>query len=380
MKKNILVVSTGSNFSGGAELQLNKILQNISKYEIHLFSFAKSDRDLAAYSILKKKKNLYFYSINFKKPFKLIKNLKKILKIIEESKNKVTILGWLAKGNLIGLFLGMLKPFQTKLFLCHRSKFTLYQSLKSQILLYISLIIYFIYPKKIIHIANSPIIYSSKIIRFLLKSKPICIKNCFEFNKKQNIKKLFLKESDPIQLTIVGRFSREKGYELLFKSLSKVSFNYKLLCIGKGCSLRNQKFKNLCAKYKVKVKACEKVKNINKIYLGTDYLVSSSFSESFPNVVVESLLAGTPVISTPTGCFLNILKEFNLVSESFRSYDFSIVLNDAYLLRKNQKKYQSICKKLRRKIIKEVSTPIQAAKNYERVFLINNFLIEPKRN
>ena len=118
--------------------------------------------------------------------------------------------------------MGLLKPFKTKLFLCHRSKFTLYQSLKSQILLYITLIIYFIYPKKIIHIANSPIIYSSKIIRFLLKSKPICIKNCFEFNKNK-IFTNFLKESDPIQLTIVGRFSREKGYELLFKSLSKVS-------------------------------------------------------------------------------------------------------------------------------------------------------------
>ena len=110
------------------------------------------------------------------------------------------------------------------------------------------------------------------------------------------------------------------------------------------------------------------MKNINKIYLLTDYLVSSSFSESFPNVVVESLLAGTPVISTPTGCLINILQEFNLVSESFKSYDFLKVLNNAYFLRKNNKKYQTISKKLRLRIIKEVSTPKQTAKVYERVF------------
>ena len=369
MKKNILVVSTGSNFSGGAELQLKKILQNISKYEIHLLSFAKSDRDFGAYSILKKNKNLIFYSINIKKPFKSFKNLSDILKIIEASKNKVTILGWLAKGNLVGLLLGLLKPFKTKIFLCHRSKFTLYQSLKSQILLYITLIIYFIYPKKIIHIANSPIIYSSKIIRFLLKSKPICIKNCFSFNKEQKNQKVYAKKSSPLKLLIIGRFSREKGHELLFKSLTKVNFNYKLICIGKGCSLRKQKFKNLCKKYKIKVIAFEKVNNINKIYLESDYLVSSSLSESFPNVVAESLLAGTPVISTPTGCFINILKEFNLVSSSFKSYDFSKVLNNAYCLRKNHKKYQTISRNLSRKIIQEVLTPLQAAINYEKVFL-----------
>ena len=47
-------------------------------------------------------------------------------------------------------------------------------------------------------------------------------------------------------------------------------------------------------------------------------------------------------------------------------------MNYAYLLRRNDKEYQTVRKKLKKKIVSEILTPIQAAQIYEKVFEKHN--------
>ena len=51
-------------------------------------------------------------------------------------------------------------------------------------------------------------------------------------------------------------------------------------------------------------------KNLLEFYNGIDLLTLTSYSESFPNVVAESMLCATPVISSDAGCAKKIIYNF----------------------------------------------------------------------
>ena len=105
-------------------------------------------------------------------------------------------------------------------------------------------------------------------------------------------------------------------------------------------------FKDLCEKYKIFPTSIERSEDLRKEYKDCDFLVQSSYSESFPNVVVESILEGTPVISTPTGPFINMLKKYNLLTKEFDFIEHAKTINNAYKLKENPLKYQKISQKL----------------------------------
>ena len=148
MGKETLIVISGSNAQGGAENQLCNLIERLEQFEIVLIFFSK-DFNLGTFKKLKPNKKILLLPINLSNPKLFLKNINNLLYIINSAKKKVMILGWLAKGNLLGLFLGIIKFNKTKVFCSHRSHFNLNQSLKSSFLLYVSLFIYRLYPKKL---------------------------------------------------------------------------------------------------------------------------------------------------------------------------------------------------------------------------------------
>ena len=339
MLTNQLIVISGSNAQGGAENQLLILLEELENFKIILIFFSR-EKGLGTFKNLRFKKNIKLIQLNFANPVKSINNFYDVLKIITLHSKKSIILGWLAKGNLISLFVGLIKFKKTRIFCSHRSKFGLNQSLQSRLLLFLSLVIFRIYPKKIVHIINSKEIVSSAIIKFFLRSKPLYIKNAFKYKDLFDFSFLKKKNNKFLKLLVVARFSKEKGYELLFKSLNRIDIPFKLKCIGKDCNFKNPKFKNLCVKYNIFPTIVEKSKDLKKEYKECDFLVQSSYSEAFPNVVVESILEGTPVISTPTGPFKNILKKYGLMTVKFDANDHANTIKNAFLLKKNPEKYK----------------------------------------
>ena len=368
MIKDTLIVISGSSEQGGAENQLCNLLERFDQFEIVLIFFS-SNLNLGTFKKLKLNKKIVILPITLSKPKFFLENIKNVLSIISNSKKKVKILCWLAKGNLLGIFLGLIRFNKTKIFCSHRSYFNLNQSLKSRFLLFISLFIYRIYPKKITHIINSREIISSPIISFFLRSKPIYIANSFSYKKIFKSSETNKKKYKYLNLLVVARFSKEKGYKFLFKALNKTVVPFKIKCIGKGCTYKNKDFKELCEKYKIFPIAIEKSKNLRKEYRTCDFLIQSSYSESFPNVVVESILEGTLVISTPTGPFINILKKYNLLTSNYDFVEHAKTINNAYKLKENPLKYKKISQDLRAEIQSMINTPDECIKAYEKVLL-----------
>ena len=369
MQNPPLIIFCGSNQQGGAESQLCKLIESFQEFEIYLLIFSKNNK-FGFFKKIKPKKNINLFIISASSKIKTYKNLYRILVIISQSKTKPVLMGWLAKGNLLALFVGLIKFRKTSVFCSHRSKFELNQSFKSKVLLFSTLFLYMIYPKKITHIVNAKEIADRKIIKFFLRGEPLFIQNCYEIKKEIPFNKNKMKDFSYLKLLIVARFSKEKGYELLFNALKKLNFPYKLKCIGSGCTNENKDFKNLCTRLDIKVSACESSKNLSKEYQYHDFLLLPSYSEASPNVIVESILEGTPAIITPTGPFIHLLKKYGLVSKKFNSEDFANAIKKGYQLKKDLKKYNNVRKELFLDIKNYILSPSKAANAYKKAFFI----------
>lgn len=133
-------------------------------------------------------------------------------------------------------------------------------------------------------------------------SKLIKIQNPIDYELivgKLNCKESINLKKDKFNLVSIGRFSFQKGYDLLLKAFSEISGNnnYHLTIIGKG------EGKKVYEDFICKNSLEERVTLIDFtdnpfLYLkNADLFVSSSRWEGFPNVVLESLVCGTPVLS-----------------------------------------------------------------------------------
>lgn len=194
-------------------------------------------------------------------------------------------------------------------------------------------------PKIICREANTPSedikrysFFSSKIYTFLYKKyyhkADIIISQCDEMkrdiekfahygSKKNNIQTIYnpidvteiqmcanenfnLFNSKYINLITVGRLTYQKGYDLLLKSMNTVikkNSNVRLYILGVGEEEDN--LKKLIKKYELENSIFLEgfVDNPYKYIAQADFYILSSRWEGFPNVILESLVCETPVIS-----------------------------------------------------------------------------------
>ncbi len=127
---------------------------------------------------------------------------------------------------------------------------------------------------------------------------PVDIKNIQRLSMEK-VKDEYL-SARPIILAC-GRLSTEKGYQYLIKAMVGVvqkHHNAELLILGQGA--KEQELKNLAKQLKIenKIKFLGFQKNPFKFMAKADLLISSSLFEGFPNVIVEAMTCGLPVIST----------------------------------------------------------------------------------
>ena len=110
------------------------------------------------------------------------------------------------------------------------------------------------------------------------------------FNKKHKKNKFF-------NLLTIGRLSEEKGYSALIDIISEINFkNFKLTIIGDGSEKENLKKLVVEKKLKKKIFFLGEKKNVNHYFKNSDLFINCSLFEGFPNVVVEALSFGVPVI------------------------------------------------------------------------------------
>ena len=149
--------------------------------------------------------------------------------------------------------------------------------------------------------------------------------------------------------------SKNKNIKLLFVGFGKVEFERKgidlLIKILSKIKEKNIEFTNigdvnqsLFQKFKIDVKFISKVssdKKLNKIYNNNDILLFTSRQDNLPNVVLEAMSTGLPVIAFKIGGLKDLIKNnFNgYLCKPFNLKQYSKKLNNLILDKKTRQKF-----------------------------------------
>ncbi|WP_214225528.1 glycosyltransferase [Pedobacter sp. B4-66] len=148
------------------------------------------------------------------------------------------------------------------------------------------------------------------------------------------------------KLLIIARMSKEKGFERLLDIFSQLPETYTLSIAGDGV-LKNKIVEQVnVLNLQSRVTFLGNVNNVTSIICKHDVLLLGSFTEGFPNVVLESLSVGLPVVSFRVGGISDLIKDgFNgyiieqgdlkdfknqIITACNKPWDFSAIKNDVY--------------------------------------------------
>ncbi|MFZ4263633.1 glycosyltransferase [Sphingobacterium sp. HJSM2_6] len=148
------------------------------------------------------------------------------------------------------------------------------------------------------------------------------------------------------RLIIVARLSKEKGIDRLLDIIKELPENYSLTIVGDGGLKGDILSKVELLKLNHRVVFMGQITNVAKIILEHDLMVLSSFTEGFPNVVLESLSVGIPVVTFRVGGLSGLLRNgFNgfiveqgdlqgfknqVLTACSKRWDFAAIKQDVY--------------------------------------------------
>lgn len=139
--------------------------------------------------------------------------------------------------------------------------------------------------------------------------------NTFDFKEILKLSRIqlgtsFLNDPESIKLVSVGKLNHNKGYERLIKIMKKLrdeGYNFHLTLVGDGHLFK--KFEQIILNYQLSnyISLVGFQSNPYPFIKQSDLFISSSYSEAFSSVVMESVVIGTPVITTETPGMRDIL-------------------------------------------------------------------------
>ncbi|QPB77924.1 glycosyltransferase [Proteus sp. GOKU] len=320
--KNILILSNSLSNGGGERIACN--LANGLKennYKVY-FYIIENNISYALHEDIILIKN----PINIKAPFigKIINNFSAAIHLffILRKEKINTIISHLFRANYINIFLSLFKKHKS-IVVTHGSilKYS-NKSLKSKINVFII--------KNIFKHATKKVFLTQRMLNDYLpivgEKNNFVIPNCYNLDNILELSRVIVDDnpfSSGEYFIFVGRFHPVKNISFLLDTFKKT--NYKLLLIGDGALYEDYK-----EKYKSKnIKFLGNKENPYPYIKHAKYTVLTSISEGFPNVLIESLYLGVPVISSDcrTGP-REILKIDNeIISGSITSNQFGILFN-----------------------------------------------------
>lgn len=301
--------------NGGAESMLYKIIvnsQNLIEHEV--VSLTKGGK----YYYLLKNKNIKITSLNFKKNRINYIQFIKLFKIIK-IKDSFILNSWMTHSNFIMTIISIVLKKKIN-WNIRNSTPPFKNSFINNTLFKINKYLSF-YPIHIIY--NS---YKGKEYYESLgynKNKSVVISNGFDpniyfVNNPLRIKfrnKYF--SNDDFVIGMIARYDPQKNYHLLFDIINTLykkqpNNNIKFILAGPNVNSTNKEItKNIKNYIDQKIILLDEVDNTNEFYNGIDVsILLSKYGEGFPNVIGESMLAGTPCITSDIGDTIKIISKF----------------------------------------------------------------------
>ena len=230
-------------------------------------------------------------------------------------------------------------------------------------------------PKKIIYCSEKSIKFHENQ-HFYSKNKTSLIDNGYSdktYYSSNNLRSNFrkknkIKESD-ILVGYAGRYAKQKNIDSLLHAFSKIVKNHEnlhLCMVGKEINLQNKELINTASQFKIKHRIffLNEQKNLLEFYNGIDLLILMSHSESFPNVIAESMLCSTPVLSSNAGCAKKIIDKYGFVLNKNDYLSITKGLKESINIFENKKKKWEFLKKNARSQIKKNFSIEKMADNY----------------
>lgn len=142
--------------------------------------------------------------------------------------------------------------------------------------------------------------YKISPIKLVVIPNPVLISNATEVPSRLRLAK---------NIIIIARLSIVKGHERLLDIFSKLPENYILTIAGDGEIRERILDKIRSLNLDSRVIFLGQVSDITEIIPNYDAVVLSSYTEGFPNVILESLSMGVPVITFRVGGITGLIKD-----------------------------------------------------------------------
>ena len=357
---------------GGTERSLVNYCLNDRKNKNYILTFGNSD----SFEKELKKKNIEVVKIHSSKNiFKIIFQMKKIAKKFEIN----IIHSWMYHSHLISLVYFF---FGYKIFWSIRNQniskknlgFKTYYLVK--ILSFLSKLI----AKNIFY--NSHFAQTTHINGGFSNKVGKVIFNGFDKNFNSNLviqdsildKLKKFKAQNHLIILSVGRYHPVKNQELLINSLSDLKKRTaKFICIfvGKGFNKNNYKLNALIENLQLNenIILIDYFEKMNQLYSNSDITVLTSKNESFPNVLGESMVCGTPCISTDVGDVRKLISSSNGWIIQSNKDNLLKILEKVIDLKKNDEQWLLIKQNCMKKIKNNFSFE-KMYENFEEGYLI----------
>ncbi len=338
------------------EFQKKKFKNNINITIITLI-------DNGFYEPLLKKIGVKIYSLKINQKYKFFDVVKKFkfFRELIRTINPNIVQSWMYHSNFFSLFIP--NKTKTKIYWNIRhSELDFKISKKSTI--FVSLLCGLfssIVPNKVIYCSEKSIKFHEKK-HFYVKNKTALINNGYSdklfFNSnllRRNFRAKYKIKKTDIVLGYAGRYAKQKNiYSLLraFALVKKKYSNINLFMVGKNMNEKNKELNSIVEENKIsnKIFFLDEQKNLVQFYNGIDLLLLVSHSESFPNVVAESMLCSTPVLSSDAGCARQIIGKFGFIIKKNDYLSIAENLKKTILVLKNRKKLNHLKAESRKKI------------------------------
>ena len=287
---------------GGAERALQRLVlhaQHSQNVVVSLKSGGRIGQELREQGII-----TYELNFNVKSFISSIVELTRILK----SERPDLVQTWLYHGDFIGGLAARLAKVPKVVWGVRTTKLPPRSAL-TFMLRTISALLSYVIPDQIVYVANLSADYHVKL--GYQRKKRIIINNGVPYNAVSEKvcndlrNQLNIPKQSPI-VGIVGRYSPDKGHDmfidvcqLILKKRKDVNF----VMVGRGLTTDND---HLMARLKVdqivdNFRLVGEVENVTPYLLMMDVFCLTSRTEGFPNVLAESMICGTPSVSTNVG-------------------------------------------------------------------------------